>query len=322
MTAKLSYLHGMAANAEVFNTANSILSIPGIVKQASFGVSGNTQIVVSSHSGLFGCGVTLTENETRYIDSTKYFTKSALAWQGTILYRLDPGLDFAPLLSLEPGLVSAGSDPNVLVVGWLLYTGNSANLDASMFYSAQTARPFRYSYFMNARNILESLSCIVTGTTAMDLWYSAKNTGYIVSLAPAGVATDIRATVQEDSKYEYWTFFTNAGTGTLYFDLEVLPHNDNEAATSLHTKLQADVGVSLTTGIISRGSSEHTLVSGSLSGPVNPGMFSVSLLESVTPVREAFRIKYHVKLPAGKKVGFAGLGVGNESFFGNKFVAD
>lgn len=325
MTATVSFLKGCSATAAGFNLSNSVLSRPGMSVPAGLGVVNNTTILVTSHSGVFGCGVTLAEYENRNIDITPHFSPGSMEYEGTIMYRLDPGLSFQPKLVIEPGHIGSSSDPYALVLGWVSYPGGNEALSENHLFAAQTAKPFSYSYFANSRVVLSALPLRYDPALVqmVDIWYGANHPEmFTLKLAVDNTTTNVQVSVRE-IEGEHWVVFSNTGSSTQNFDVEFEPNNNDEASTALHSRIFMDIGAVISMGIHHRGlGGERTLSAGTIAGPVSKGTFSVSLVETKTPVRETFRIKYHVTLPGGKTLGLSGFGTSNDSFFGNKFNQD
>lgn len=325
MTATISFLKGCSATAAGFNLSNSVLSRPGMSKPAGLGVSNSTTVLVGSHAGVFGSGVTLSEPETRSLSISSYFSPGSVGYDGTILYRLDPSLSFQPRLGIEAGHIGIDSDPYALVLGWISYPGGNEELSENHLFAAQTSKPFSYSWFANTRSVLSSLPLRYDPALIQmtDVWHGANHPElFTLKITSDNTTTNVRAIVQ-DIGGESWVVFSNSGSSTQNFVVEFDPNNDDESATAMHSRMFMDIGVVINMGILHRGlSSERTLSAGTISGPVSKGTFSVSLIETKTPRREAFRIKYHVTLPGGKTLGLAGFGVSNEAFFGNKFSQD
>lgn len=325
MTATISFLKGKMATASGFNANNSVLGMHGMTTPCTFGVtSGSTELLVTRHAGMFGSGVTLIEDAPRYVNTANYFNIGMNNYDGTVLYRLDNGLNFTPTLSIEPGHIGVHDDANVLVVGWISYPGNNESLSASHFYPAQLARLFAYSSFFNVRDILGSIPVRLDPPSLqqIDQWYAAGSPNFTLKLCVDNITTN---TVVSDSVVndEHWLVFNNTGSTTQKFVIEVIPNNNDDPATSLHTRISMDVGVVINTGIQYRGSQgERALKSGTISGPVSAGTFLVSLIETTTPKRQAFRLRYNVTLPGGKKFSLASIGVGNDNFFGSMFEPD
>lgn len=324
MTAKLSFLRGTQASAEGFNTAHSVLGQPGMSVPASMSVS-NQELWVGPHSGVFGCGAVMSETESQAINTQKYFQTGTSAFKGTLLYRLDPSLYFSPVLSIEAGHIGINSDPFVLVVGWVTYPGGNSALSIDMFSQANTARRFEYTRYYNARDLLESLPVVVSNPNSLSVatpWWAATNTSqYTVWLAHAGTASQTSLYV-ETINYEPWLVFSNTGVSEVTHTFSLGFHNNYEASTSAHIKTVIETGVVINTGIIYRGSSERTLGTGTITGPVDAGMVSMSLIETPSPAKESFYLNFHLRIPGGKKLKIAGIGTGNASFFEQTYVAD
>lgn len=326
MTAKLSFLKGTQASAESFNTSHSVLGQAGMSVPATFSVS-NNELMVGPHSGMFGTGATLSEQEAQVINTQKYFSIGATAFKGTLLYRLDPSLYFSPVLSIEAGHLSVGSDPNTLIVGWVNYPGGTNNnISVDMFYPASTASRFEYTKFWNAREILESLPVVINNPNSLAVtspWWAAMHpTQYTVWFgADNGNASSVRVSV-EDIDSEYWVVLENTGVTEFTVNFSGIFYNNYESSTSAHVRLEAETGVVISTGIMYRGSPERTLGTGTIAGPVDAGMVSISLIEAPTPIKEAFRLNFHMRIPGGKKLKLASIGTGNASFFEQTYVAD
>lgn len=325
MTAKLSFLKGTQASAEGFNTAHGVLGQHGMSASASMSVS-NQDLLVGPHSGVFGCGAVIVETEAQAINTQKYFNIGTTAFKGTLLYRLDPSLYFSPVLSIEAGHIGINSDPYVLVVGWVTYPGGSNNLlSIDMFSSANTASRFSYTRYYNTRDVLESLPVVVNNPNSLSVetpWWAANNqTQYTVWLAQAGNASQTSLYV-ETNNYEPWLVFSNTGVNEATHTFVLGFHNNHEASTSAHIKTAMEAGVVISTGIMYRGSSERTLGTGTITGPVDPGMVSMSLIETPTPAKETFYLNFHLRIPGGKKLKIAGIGAGNASFFEQTYAMD
>jgi hypothetical protein len=325
MTSKLSFLKGTQATAEAFNTAFGVLASSGMSTPATFSVVNNT-LHVGPHSGVFGCGAVITETETQEINTQLYFSIGASAFKGTVLYRLDPSLYFSPVISIETGHLSVSADPYVLVVGWLSYPGGSNNnISDDMFYPARSANDFAYTTYLNAKELLSCCPVVLSnpnGLGVVDTWYAAQHPEqYVLNLGIAGASSLVEVYAQ-DVNSEYWLVFENKGISEQVFDYEVLAYSNAEACTSAHLRAVIETGVVISTGIMYRGRSERTLSSGTMTGPVDAGTISLSLIETNLPVRETFRLRFHVRLPGGKKLKLASLGTGNASFFDQTYTAD
>lgn len=336
MTSSVSYLKGQPASAELFNKSNSVLSVPGMSTPTVFDVRTPTTLMASQHSGMFGNGVTYTESNTISLDTSLYFTAGSAAYQGTVLYRIDPQLYMKPTLVIESGYLTQELDPNILVVGWVQYPGSSVALDATHFLAAQTSDLFRYTYYATARDIFSSLS-VSSSPDTLDKWYAAKNaalgsptyTAYLVQNGTVNTSTSPLVTVNEING-EYFTVVKNVvGQPDLNLVVELCAWNGNNYASSLHTRMYLDAGVNVTTGIQFRGlDTEITLDTGSVSGGlvnsgIHPGTYVFSLLRHLpSKPTETLRIRYHAVLPAGKSIGFGSVGLGNKILFEQLYTAD
>lgn len=335
MTAFVSYLKGQQASASAMNKANSTLSIPGMAAPAKFNPIAPSTLYVTTHSGMFGNGVTLYEPNTISLNTDLFFQRGAAAFNGSLVYRIDPQLYTKPLLRIEPGFVLQDSDPNILVLGWVLYPGSSAALSANQFIAAQPADLFRYTYFATARDIFNAFSVSSVPDT-LDKWYAAVNAGsgsptyatYLLQNGTSNSSTSPLVSVQSING-EYFTCIKNlVGQPTQNIVLELIGNNYDNKATSLHTRLFMDAGASITTGIQFRGlSSEMMLDTGTVTGGVSigvsPGTFVFSLsTQYMSLVKESVVIRYHLNLPAGKTIGFASAGLGNQVLFEQVYTAD
>src|ERR1035437_7482615 len=138
MSTTFSYLHGQAVSPSAFNSANQALSLPGMAKPTAFNVVSGNGFTVSSDSPVT---VAVAGTGAGYA-----FSVGAAAYTGTILYRIDSSLYLKPPVTVEPGYLVPGQDPNVLVLGWITYPGQSIPFQTSMCVPAQEAVDFRYSY--------------------------------------------------------------------------------------------------------------------------------------------------------------------------------
>ena len=135
MSQTISYLRGQAATVEALNAATLAATDPGLKKKVTFTVSAAVANV-SSHIGIFGCGVALIEDATLELDTTKYFSTGIAKFSGTLCYRLDSALYTRPKLTIETGILAVASDPLLLVIGWVNYPGGNVALSARHFTSA------------------------------------------------------------------------------------------------------------------------------------------------------------------------------------------
>jgi hypothetical protein len=353
MSTTFSYLHGQAVSPSAFNSANQALSLPGMAKPTAFNVvSGN--VTVNPHSGVFGNGVTVSSDSpvTVAVAGTGAgyaFSVGAAAYTGTILYRIDSSLYLKPPVTVEPGYLVPGQDPNVLVLGWITYPGQSIPFQTSMCVPAQEAVDFRYSYYVTAKDIFRQLPLVTvntaTPTSIYDPWYMANNptSNWNIYLAQNNAyrttTPDSAVVTATQIQGEYFTVITNpTGQSTLNVTVELLAHNDsNYYATSLHSRLAMSTGVGVTTGIQFRGQSELPLSTGSFIGTdINsPGTYvcSASLVNlsgtwsGLLPFnipsipKETVRIMYHVSLPGNSGIAFGAIGLGNQNTFEQSYTA-
>jgi hypothetical protein len=358
MSTTFSYLHGQAVSPSAFNSANQALSLPGMAKPTAFNVvSGN--VTVAPHSGVFGNGVAVSSDTpvTLAVAGTGAgyaFSVGASAYTGTILYRIDSSLYLKPAITIEPGYLVPGTDPTVLVLGWITYPGQSLAFQTSMCVPAQEASDFRYSYYATAKDIFRQLPLVTVNTAAptsiYDPWYMAQQS---TPTSPSGslflylAQNNAYRTTTPDSALvmantvngEYITILKNpTGQATLNLVVELAMHNNDQYATSLHSRLSMDQGVGVTTGIQFRGqASELPLSTGSFigTGIGNLGTYVCSaslvnlsgtwsgLLPFNIPslLRETLIIRYHVALPGNACIGFGAVGLGNQNTFEQTYTA-
>lgn len=288
----VSCMFDQAAVPGIFNSAFSVIGNPGVAEPCSFSVSSKGEIEVSAHSGLFGCGVALSEDSLSQLLPGFIGTN---AYQGTILYRLDPNLYVQPVLSIEQGYIS-GSDDYTLVIGYINYPGSNNQLDSSMLIPVYPNTENRYSKCLLAGDLLTVMQQRVPGI----LQY---------------------ASIQDNNgELELW--ITNTSSETLSFALPVPLLSEQYPATSLDMRLALETGISLYPGIKFRGVEERSLGNGNIFGPVSRSRFRVSLLEVNLKNKEPFIVNLNFIIPAGRTAVLALIGAGNSSFFGNTITAD
>ena len=123
---------GRGVTASDLNEAISVGRRSGIWEPVTFSVSGN-DLLLSAHKCSFQNGVVVvSEGEEYKVDS--YITLQGNSYRGTLVYNLDPDLNFEVEFEVISGIELPGTNPNRCVLGWIVADGNT--LETSNFFSA------------------------------------------------------------------------------------------------------------------------------------------------------------------------------------------